>query len=530
MKVPVHSRTFWCDTCHVPLLGKLCHACGAVGRDLSSAAFVPVFRPEINYLKKRVIPELHSFLHELETWVTPTNYTYYGHGAALFRLSATTADVNSYATLKRSRHHRRSREETIALFQKANKIYVEQMQYEAEHFIRETVRTHRGRPVLVSFSGGKDSTVTSHLVMNALGRSDILHVFADTTIEFPDTYQYLQEFQNEHPLTPFINSRSQLDFFQTAEAIGPPSRILRWCCSTHKTNPLAKIISSLSPEQGVLTFDGVRKAESVRRSKYQRISIKHKIANEILASPIIEWSELAVWIYLLFHGLNFNKAYTKGFRRVGCLYCPFNSDWSCKMTQFRYPRQYQRWQTFLLEQGERIGHPNPDNFAANGWRCRAGGRGLDHYKTSIESTPCLLSDTAISYQVLSGDSRKVGHFFRPLGPQTQIRSNGHSETFLIHDHQTNEMLASVEVSFEDKAIRINYLLEKGKRIFQQRVERQLKKLQSCIHCGACSAKCRLKAIAVLNEDFAIDTNKCISCLDCVKHKCPAVESLMKKGK
>ncbi len=180
MKVPVHSRTFWCDTCHVPLLGKLCHACGVVGRDLSSAAFVPVFRPEINYLKKRVIPELHSFLHELETWVTPTNYTYYGHGAALFRLSATTADVNSYATLKRSRHHRRSREETLALFQKANKIYVEQMQYEAEHFIRETVRTHRGRPVLVSFSGGKDSTVTSHLVMNALGRSDILHVFADT--------------------------------------------------------------------------------------------------------------------------------------------------------------------------------------------------------------------------------------------------------------------------------------------------------------------------------------------------------------
>ena len=177
-----------------------------------------------------------------------------------------------------------------------------------------------------------------------------------------------------------------------------------------------------------------------------------------------------------------------------------------------------------------MGHPNPENFAANGWRCRAGGRGLDHYKTSIESTPCLVSDTAVSYQVLSGDIRKVGQFFRPLGPQTHIRSNNHSETFLIHDHKTNEMLASVEVGFEDKAIRINYLLEKGKRIFQQRIEKQLKKLQSCIHCGACSAKCLFKAITVVNKDFALDINQCVSCLDCVKHRCPAVESLMKKGK
>ena len=37
------------------------------------------------------------------------------------------------------------------------------------------------RPWIIGFSGGKDSTVTSHLVRTALGSNDILHVFGDTT-------------------------------------------------------------------------------------------------------------------------------------------------------------------------------------------------------------------------------------------------------------------------------------------------------------------------------------------------------------
>ena len=44
--------------------------------------------------------------------------------------------------------------------------------------------------MMVSFSGGKDSTVTSHVVRTALGSNDILHIFGDTTLEFPYTLEY----------------------------------------------------------------------------------------------------------------------------------------------------------------------------------------------------------------------------------------------------------------------------------------------------------------------------------------------------
>lgn len=521
-------RTYWCDNCQVPLLGELCGACGGKGRNISAATLVPVFGSEIKHLLKNIDLALHPRLRELELWVTPANYNYFCQGTPIFKLSTDTAEVALAKTQPMLYSRKRNRKKILKQLRTANRVYIEQLQYEAESFIRETVERFAGRPIIVSFSGGKDSTVVSHLVMNALGRSDILHIFADTTIELPDTYKYLQKFQREHPLTPFISSRSHLEFFKTAESIGPPSRILRWCCSTHKTNPISRLITGISPNQGVLTFDGIRKAESARRSKYSRICKKHKIASEILASPIIEWSDLAVWIYMLYHEIAFNVAYKKGFRRVGCLFCPFNSEWSCRMIRSWYPRQDHRWAKFLTQHAKKVNHPNPEDFVSKGWRARAGGRGLDHYKATIESAPCLLSDSAISYQLLSGDIKKVRHFLRPLGPQTQAKSNGCSETFFIHDKSTQEILASVEIGFEDKAVRVNYLLSKNKRLLQQRIEKQLKKLQSCIYCGSCSNCCVQKALHA-DSDFNIDTNKCISCLACVKYKCPAVESLTRKG-
>lgn len=524
-----NKRTWWCDTCHVPLLKDHCLSCGSKGRDICSATLVPVFRPEIQYLKKQIDTEIHPLLKEGEIWISPGNCTYYCQGVPIAKLTAANGNAKKLEKSKSLKPLNRTLEKCLTALRQANKGYIENLQYEAEDFIRQTVASYHGKTTMVSFSGGKDSTVVSHLMMNAMGRSDVLHIFADTTIEFPDTYQYLKNFQRQHPLTPFIESRSKLDFFQTSKAIGPPSRILRWCCTTHKTNPIAKLIDSMSPDKGVLTFDGVRRAESSKRADYPRISDKHKIAREILASPIIAWSDFEVWLYILFHQLPFNQAYKKGFRRVGCLYCPFNSSWSQNMIKDRYPDKGKKWQTFLSEQAERMNHPNPDNFIDQGWRARAGGRGLDNYKATIESIPCILSDNAVMYQLLSGDIKLVHQFLRPLGPQSVVNHDEFSRVFLIHDHKSNEILASVEVGFSDQAIRINYLIKKYRRVFQQRIEKQLKKLQVCIFCGACGAKCKAKA---LNADgtFCIDDNKCSSCLICVKHRCPVLDSLIKKGK
>lgn len=128
MSKPATPRTYWCDSCQVPLLGELCCACGAKGRNISAATLVPVFRPEINYLRNNIDEELHASLREFELWVTPANYNYHSQGKAFFKLSATSADV---AITKIKPPHlptKRTRKETLDQLRESNRAYVEQHQ------------------------------------------------------------------------------------------------------------------------------------------------------------------------------------------------------------------------------------------------------------------------------------------------------------------------------------------------------------------------------------------------------------------
>lgn len=530
------NSCYWCDHCQVPVLGNICLACGKNTRNISS--FIkPVYPQEIDFIKHLFKGMLSNKVNGLNYWVNTNNNTYFLNGKPFFKLNNSNEGIDNlkiqFLTKNKPRVKRRSTEEIRVRIKKANEAYIKSMQYEAESFIREVADKYRKRTFVVSFSGGKDSITVSHLVMSAFGRSDVLHLFADTSLELTDTYDFINSFQRNHPLTPFYTCKSSLNFFETAKQIGSPSRIQRWCCTTHKTNPLADFISLVNPKNGVLAFDGVRKSESTRRSKYFRISTKHKIKNEILASPIIEWTDIQVWLYLLYHNLQINESYLKGFRRVGCFYCPFNSVWSEIMIQNFYPAQYQNWQKFLYEQAKAIKHPNPDVFVQKGWRVRAGGRGLDNYKTIIESNPCLITDDAEIYQILSGNMEEIKEFLKPFGDFIFVSNNCYTETFIVKDRISKEALFTAEINTIDNTVRIHYVLQKNKFQFRMRIEKQIKKTQSCIKCGACAAECHVNAIYVDNVRgiYQIDSELCTHCKKCVSVHCPAVDSLKeRKGK
>ena len=48
----------------------------------------------------------------------------------------------------------------------------------------------------VAFSGGKDSVVTLDLVQRALPHNEFKVLFGDTGMEFPDTYETVDEIEN----------------------------------------------------------------------------------------------------------------------------------------------------------------------------------------------------------------------------------------------------------------------------------------------------------------------------------------------
>ena len=153
----------------------------------------------------------------------------------------------------------------------ANEKYLNNIIYEAEQYIVQTLEKYKKDNYIptVSFSGGKDSSVVSRLVMDALQDNTVIHMFGDTTLEFHETYIYVNEkFRRENPRVPMIPSETENDFFKMCKVFGPPSQYERWCCTIFKTSNLNKEYENLPGNS--LTFLGIRHSESVARAGYDR--------------------------------------------------------------------------------------------------------------------------------------------------------------------------------------------------------------------------------------------------------------------
>lgn len=286
----------------------------------------------------------------------------------------------------------------------------------SEPFIKEITEKYKNKIIAVSFSGGKDSTVVSHLLRKALNNPSIIHIFGDTTLELPLTYEYVQAFQNKNPEIPFLIERNEENnFFEISEQIGPPSRIKSWCCSIFKTGPMGTTFAEI--DDNILMFYGVRRNESASRSKYLKVSNSPKIKKQMLASPIIDWLDIDVWLYILTEKLDFNYSYRQGFARVGCWCCPNNSYWSDFLGMIYNNKEYTKWNDFLLNFAKNIGKEDAEVYVLEGkWKARQGGAGLDiASKVRIKSKECVTEDNSRNYELFRTIDDEFFEFFKPFG-------------------------------------------------------------------------------------------------------------------
>lgn len=91
----------------------------------------------------------------------------------------------------------------------------------------------------VAFSGGKDSIALLELVSRALPRTAFMVVFGDTGMEFPDTYKAVDAVEEKckEDGIAFYRAASRFAPEESWRLFGPPSRVLRWCCTVHKSVP-----------------------------------------------------------------------------------------------------------------------------------------------------------------------------------------------------------------------------------------------------------------------------------------------------
>lgn len=185
-------------------------------------------------------------------------------------------------------------------------------------------------PWVLGYSGGKDSTAALQVVWNALkeltvesrNKKKLYVVSTNTLIESPVISKWVsdsidklgrQAKKDNMPIEPHHLAPEWNDTFWVnllGRGYPYPRPTMRWCTDRLKIKPANRFVQSVVSAYGeVILVLGTRKAESANRARtmeyYEKkrareyLSPNGSIQNELVFSPLEDWSHVDVWEYLL---------------------------------------------------------------------------------------------------------------------------------------------------------------------------------------------------------------------------------------
>lgn len=220
---------------------------------------------------------------------------------------------------------------------------------------------HYGLPLVITDSGGKDSSVVKELALRSGIPFEIMH--NHTTADAPETVRFVrQEAKRFEDLgikytinMPMYKGKRTSMWSLIPRYMYPPTRQIRYCCRELKEKGGA----------GRFIATGVRWGES--KSRKEKRGIYEKLgSNEIIlnndndekrmlfencrlqgkrvVNPIVDWSEDDVWDFLKSDTATpCNPLYCEGWSRVGCIGCPLAKKKGRQREFLRWPKYKQMY-------------------------------------------------------------------------------------------------------------------------------------------------------------------------------------------
>jgi len=219
-------------------------------------------------------------------------------------------------------------------------------------------------PLIICYSGGKDSDVLLDLARMALKPSEFEVLNSHTTVDAPETVYHIRRvfkkleqegIKTEIRMPTYKGKRTSM-WQLIEEKKMPPTRIVRYCCRVLKENttPNRMIAVGVREDESVgrkgrdsFVVPAQRKSEMMTRSLSHLYATFHTDINigkdkdqawhelndceyikaakkqkDTIVNPIYKFTEKDIWDYIKENNIETNPLYKKGYKRVGCIGCP----------------------------------------------------------------------------------------------------------------------------------------------------------------------------------------------------------------
>ena len=212
--------------------------------------------------------------------------------------------------------------------------------------------TPSGRLPITAFSGGKDSLVAYMMCIEA--GIKFKAIYSPTSVDPPELINYIKNIfnqwakKNNYPEVVFekyniwksgpLKGKIKTMWSLISNRAIPPTRLARYCCDELKER---------TGEKGDVIITGVRWEESKSRSKRKMCNwYKEKLQ----VRPIVDWTEVEVWSYILENNIPYCKLYDEGWNRLGCIGCPLSSNQKRELQAYpKYRENYIRAFNHMVE-------------------------------------------------------------------------------------------------------------------------------------------------------------------------------------
>lgn len=199
---------------------------------------------------------------------------------------------------------------------------------------------YTGKPMVITYSGGKDSDVLLHLARRAEIPIEAVHNL--TTVDAPETVWHVRDVFRALELDgisahiefgKYKGKRVTMWELIVQKGI-PPTRLMRYCCSVFKESHnkgrmIATVVrwqeSSARAKRAAYEALAPRKEDRILvndNDESRRLYEDCRLKGTRVTNPLIDWTDADVWQYIHDNHICTNPLYGMGYTRVGCVGCP----------------------------------------------------------------------------------------------------------------------------------------------------------------------------------------------------------------